>query len=114
MSLNHCKDKLISYTSTANFIIFITHSFRCQPGQAPFVAFLLIDSSANTCVSKRNSATTVSGQPHQISHRTTGWLRLVEISASIWSNLYSNRDNYSRVSRATFRWVLEISKEDTP
>lgn len=45
-------------------------------------------------------------------HRFTEWLWLAGISGPIWSNSFCSRETQSRGPTATFRWFLEISKEE--
>jgi len=47
-------------------------------------------------------------------HRITAWLMLEETTGSMWPNPCSSRDTQSRVPGAVSRWLLEISKEETP
>jgi len=52
------------------------------------------------------------GLPGQ--HRITEWLGLAGASGPICSNPCTSRDTQRRVPRAVSRWLLEISKKETP
>lgn len=47
-------------------------------------------------------------------HRILEGLQQTETSGSIQYNRYASRDTQSRVPKPVFRWLLEMSKEETP